>query len=284
MKPELIERVICPACSSPLGAPQGETWTCRACGHSLEFFQGIPLFTRPPGELIPYEKRERGPQVSTSWRQANLRFLQEQAAKISADCVVLDVGAGQAEFAELFTRQCYLALDVYPYPGVDIVCDLTEVIPFRAGSIDRILLTNVLEHLFDGPAMLDALAKLLKPGGELIVAVPFLLKIHQAPVDFARYTHFSLRRMGEQAGFETAFLEGFYDPAALIGEGTRNVRYTVLPRLSRFKRLFSRLALAVIELLTRLIAALVGKGFTRVPESEPSQSPFGYHVVYRKAA
>ena len=68
---------------------------------------------------------------------------------------------------------------------------------------------NVLEHVFDGAGLLAALSRLLEPGGELLVAVPFLLKVHQAPVDYARYTHFALRRLGEGAGLETELLEGF---------------------------------------------------------------------------
>jgi hypothetical protein len=141
---------------------------------------------------------------------------------------------------------------------------------------------NVLEHVFDGAGLLRALSGLLSAGGELIVAVPFLLKVHQAPVDFARHTHFGLRRLGEQAGLETALLEGFYDPAALIGEGTRNMRYTVLQRLPRAKRIAARLALDTIDGLSKTLEGLVGAGFTRLPEDEPSPAPLGYHIVYRK--
>jgi len=282
MKKELIKRALCPACGSALGPPSGESWTCPACGHELSFFQGIPLFTQPPGELVPFEKRERGPQLGSTWRQANWKFLQNQAAVMPPGGVVLDVGAGRGDFASLFSGRGYLALDVFPYPEVDVVCDLTQITPFRAGSFERILLMNVLEHVFDGAGLLRALSGLLTAGGELIVAVPFLLKVHQAPVDFARHTHFGLRRLGEQAGLETSLLEGFYDPAALIGEGTRNMRYTVLQRLPRAKRVAARLALDTIDGLSKTLEGLVGAGFTRLPEDEPSPAPLGYHIVYRK--
>ena len=282
MKPALIDLALCPTCAAPLGQPHGENWTCAQCGHSLPFYTGIPLFTPPPGELIPFDKRERGPQLGSTWRQANWKFLQAQAARLPADTIVLDVGAGRGDFASLFSGPGYLALDVYPYPEVDLVCDLTQVTPFREASFDRILLMNVLEHIFDGAAMLSVLARLLKPGGELILAVPFLLKVHQSPVDFARYTHFALRRMGAEAGLETALLEGFYDPAALVGEGTRNIRYTVMQRLPRARRILTRLTLDAIDGLTSVLLGLVGGGFTASPEAETSPAPLGYHIVYRK--
>lgn len=282
MKSALIDLALCPACNAPLGQPRGETWTCAQCGHALPFYTGIPLFTPPPGELVPFDKRERGPQLGSTWRQANWKFLQSQVAHLPPDEIVLDVGAGRGDFAGLFSGEGYLALDVYPYPEVDLVCDLTRVTPFRAGSFDRILLMNVLEHVYQGAALISVLARLLKPGGELIVAVPFLLKVHQAPVDFARYTHFALRRLGEEAGLETALLEGFYDPAALVGEGTRNIRYTVLQRLPRSKRILTRLTLDAIDGLNAALHGLVGAGFTASPEAETSPAPLGYHVIFRK--
>ncbi len=282
MKPALIDLALCPICAAPLGQPQGESWICAQCGHKLAFHQGIPLFTPLPGELVPFDKRERGPQLGSTWRQANWKFLQAQAAQLPAGGIVLDVGAGRGDFASLFVGHVYLALDVYPYPEVDVVCDLTQVVPFHPGSFARILLMNVLEHVYDGAGLLSALARLLEPGGELIVAVPFLLKVHQAPVDFARYTHFALRRLGESAGLETAVLEGFYDPSSLIGEGTRNIRYTVLQRLPRAKRVLARLTLDAVDGLNAALNGLVGAGYTSPPENEASPAPLGYHIIFRK--
>ncbi len=274
MKPALIDLALCPSCAAPLGQPQVENWTCTQCGHQLAFYQGIPLFTSPPGEMVPFDKRERGPQLGSTWRQANWKFLQAQAAQLPAGRIVLDVGAGRGDFAALFAEHAYLALDVYPYPEVDVVCDLTKIVPFRAGSFARIILMNVLEHVYDGAGLLAVLARLLEPGGELIVAVPFLLKVHQAPVDFARYTHFALRRLGEGVGLETALLEGFYDPTSLIGEGTRNIRYTVLQRLPRARRALARLALDAVDGLNAALNGLVAPDIPRRLRTRPARLPW----------
>ena len=85
---------------------------------------------------------------------------------------------GGETLLQLLGGESSLALDIYPYPEVDVVCDLTQVNPFRENSFDAIVLMNVLEHVFATGVFLSELAKLLKPGGRLLVAIPFLLKVH----------------------------------------------------------------------------------------------------------
>jgi SAM-dependent methyltransferase len=140
---------------------------------------------------------------------------------------------------------------------------------------------NVLEHVFDTRTFLNELVKLIKPGGKLIVAVPFLLKEHQAPFDFVRFTQFSLRRWGEECGLEVESLEGYYDPIFLMEQGSRNLQHTVFPGLPKLRNYLARWLLSIADVFASRVGALVGKGYTRVPESEQSPAPIGYHVVYR---
>ena len=42
---------------------------------------------------------------------------------------------------------------------------------------------------------------MLRPGGRILVVVPFLIKIHQAPYDFHRHTEFALAAMARECGF-----------------------------------------------------------------------------------
>src|SRR5699024_1666789 len=55
------------------------------------------------------------------------------------------------------------------YPAVDVQrCELADV----AGSYACILLWDVLEHIEDDAAALATIARLLEPGGALLIAVP----------------------------------------------------------------------------------------------------------------
>lgn len=64
--------------------------------------------------------------------------------------------------------------------GVDIVSDITNI-PLADCSQDYILCTEVLEHLSEPEKALNEMAKLLKPGGELILTAPFASMTHFAP-------------------------------------------------------------------------------------------------------
>lgn len=284
IKPDLLDRLACPQCERQSLEETEARLFCPVCGFSAIIQAGVPLITPPPPGLVPSEKIPRGPGLGTPWRQANWRFLQEQAARLEREAVILDVGAGRGDFADLWAGRRVIALDVYPYPEIDLVCDLTLANPFRPGSFDAVALMNVLEHVYDGHALLGALARLLKPGGVLIVAIPFLVKIHQAPVDFVRYTHFALERLGREHGLTVETLEGYYDPVFFLGEALGNLRWSVLPGLPRRRRLPARLALAGIQGFSSLLDRLVGKGQARPPAQARSLAPTGYQVVYRRSS
>lgn len=64
--------------------------------------------------------------------------------------------------------------------GIDIVSDITNI-PLADCSQDYILCTEVLEHLSEPEKALNEMARLLKPGGELILTAPFASMTHFAP-------------------------------------------------------------------------------------------------------
>lgn len=324
MKPELLERLVCDRCggelhlvpggslvaglSSPVPAQAAHRLDCLACGRQVPFHQSIPLFSEPPEDLKPSEKIVRGPEIGTPWRRANWSFLQAQVSRFDPQAVILDVGAGRGDFAGLFLQHSrYLALDVYPYPEVDLVCDLSASSPLRPSSFDAVLLMNVLEHVYDGRLLLKTLAAILKPGGVLLIAIPFMVKMHQVPVDFARYTHFALQRMSVEQGLLVEALEGFYDPISLLGEGLGNLKNAVLPEMRGWRRYAGRALHLGLALISAALRGLLGPGRASdlreplpLPDSErtsrasertsPSErtsrarslAPTGYHLVLRK--
>jgi SAM-dependent methyltransferase len=282
MKSYLLERLACPACGHDLQIDhQLVEYRCSNCDYCGQIYQGKPLFTEVAGDIQPFEKAPRGPHAGSPWRQANWRFLQHQVDQLPERAVLLDVGAGHGDFAQIFAGRQAILLDVFPYPEVDIVCDLTQTVPFRPDSFDAVVLMNVLEHVYDSRALFSSVKTLLKPGGIFVVAIPFLLKVHQAPYDFVRYTHFSLERLGRDFGLELLSLEGYYDPIFLLGEGWRNIERTALVGMSRHRRAASRALLWGVKASASVLARLVGKGYTQPSDLATTPAPIGYHVVYR---
>ncbi len=280
-KADLLETLQCTACGGRL-TYDNQQFTCTACGRVIASQEGIPLFTPPPAGLMPSARLERGPEIGTPWRKANWRFLGEVLSSLSPEALILDVGAGRGDFAALLDGRRSLALEIYPYPEVDVVCDLTQVNPFRPGSFDAALLMNVLEHIYDTHSLLASLCQLLKPGGALLVAVPFMVKMHQVPADFVRYTHFALERLGAEHSLAVERLEGYYDPLFFLGEGLGNLQNAVLPTLPASRRYPARLLLGGIQALANLLGRLTGPGQTQSPARARSLAPTGYHIIYRK--
>lgn len=281
---ELLSLLVCPDCKHAFEKIDHASLRCTNCGRNIPLLDGKPIFTPMPEAAHVYQSIERGPDQGTPWRQANWRFLEQQVRGLSKDkdALLLDVGAGHGDFARTYEGRKSLSLDVIPYPEVDLTCDLAECVPFREGSFDMLILMNVLEHVYNFHGLLDSLFYLLKPGGSLIIAVPFMIKIHQAPFDFQRYTHYSLEQMARQHGFEIALLEGYYDPIFFLGEGTRNFRFWVLPKLSRPTRWFGRGLLILIEGLITLLRPIVGKGYLKSPDTAKNPAAIGYHLVLKK--
>jgi SAM-dependent methyltransferase len=94
----------------------------------------------------------------------------------------------------------FLAIDREAYPGIAVRADLASL-PLRDGTVDGILCEMVLEHVPDAEAALGEFRRILKPGGRIYLAVPFLWPYHASPHDYRRWTMSGLER--DLAGFET---------------------------------------------------------------------------------
>jgi SAM-dependent methyltransferase len=107
---------------------------------------------------------------------------------------VFNMGAGFRN-----SPQGFWALDRESYPGVSLVGDLAAL-PLRSGSVDGILCEMVLEHVEEAPQALREFGRVLRPGGRMYLAVPFLWPYHASPHDYWRWTESGLAR--EMAGYE----------------------------------------------------------------------------------
>lgn len=104
--------------------------------------------------------------------------------------MVLDVGAGSCVYRDLFTHCDYKAQDFQQlkdhqlrngsYGSIDYVCDATAI-PVADASFDAILCTEVLEHVPEPVKVIAEFARILKPGGKLILTAPLGSGIHQEP-------------------------------------------------------------------------------------------------------
>lgn len=99
----------------------------------------------------------------------------------------------------------FRGVDREQYAGIDAVGELSAL-PFREGTVDAILCEMVLEHVPEARAAIDEIHRVLKPGGRVYIAVPFLWPFHASPHDYWRWTESgALRDFGRfeviRAGF-----------------------------------------------------------------------------------
>jgi len=137
----------------------------------------------------------------------------QKALPVHARGRLLDMGCGSAPLYGAYRNHVSEVTCVdwangpHSNQHLDLECDLTAPLPFPNGSFDTILLSDVLEHLPDPKHCWAEVARLLAPGGKLILNVPFYYPIHEEPHDYYRYTRFALRRFAEQAGLSVVELE-----------------------------------------------------------------------------
>jgi SAM-dependent methyltransferase len=131
---------------------------------------------------------------------------------------VLDAGAGEGSYKTNFVRHRYTGIDLgigdadWNYSSLDALADLTNV-PFRDGVFDAAINIVTLEHVREPACVLRELARVLKPGGRLLLIVPHEWEEHQTPHDFFRYTRYGIRHLLEAAGLgevETQPVGGFF--------------------------------------------------------------------------
>jgi SAM-dependent methyltransferase len=126
------------------------------------------------------------------------RALAERAGYVQGR--MLDVGCGAQPYRELFPRvERYVGLD-HPGPTRLDVCGDGLALPFRAGSFDSVLCNQVLEHVPEGATLMEEIARVLRPGGILLLTVPLTWDLHREPSDFYRYTRYGLQYLADKSG------------------------------------------------------------------------------------
>lgn len=77
-------------------------------------------------------------------------------------------------------------MDMKAAPGVDLVCDLTDVktgVQLRTIKINSVLCSNLLEHVEDRERISALIESIVPPDGYIVVTCPYQYPYHPDPID-----------------------------------------------------------------------------------------------------
>lgn len=121
-------------------------------------------------------------------------FIQDWSKDISHKMTIADIGAGQGNYKKYFSHCKYYSTDFGKYFGtiegplkehwdygtINIISDVTDL-PLKSNTFDRILCTEVLEHVFQPISVVKELYRVTKKGGKILITAPLGSGIHQEP-------------------------------------------------------------------------------------------------------
>lgn len=155
---------------------------------------------------------------------------------------------------------------------LDRECDLNAPLPFADGEFDTIILSDVLEHIAEPDRLWKEMARILSPGGKVIVSVPFYYWLHEQPHDYYRYTEYALRRFAERSGLRVIRLESMGgSPEVMADIFSKNILHLpfIGPSLAALTQWFT----------AGFIRTSPGK---KLSDATRTIFPFGYFLVAEK--
>ena len=186
---------------------------------------------------------------------------------------LLDIGAGLSPFRAFAEQVGYsyrshdfggyspasaspgLHTSSWDYAKHDFTCDILEL-PDEAAA-EAVLCTEVLEHVPDPVRAFERIASLAKPGGVVIITVPFISLMHQSPFWFqSGLSPFWFEHWAPRNGLDVEELTVSGDYVDLMMQETTRL----MAFKPRFKGLPSTSAKLVKSLRKRLSRELLESG------------------------
>lgn len=122
---------------------------------------------------------------------------------------LIDLGCGDMPFRGFLLDlvDTYDSLDLWPNSEVTYVGDIQNMSMLDANTYDSAICLEVLEHVPNPHQAIKEIYRILKPSGVLIISVPHLSRIHNAPYDYYRFTLYGLIHLLNSAGFSVITIQ-----------------------------------------------------------------------------
>lgn len=215
------------------------------------------------------------------------KWLADALARLPSGLRLLDAGAGELSNKPFCRHLEYVSQDFCQYDGsgnqkalqtkdwdtsqVDIVSDITSI-PVPDQSFDAVLCSEVIEHIAHPVKALEEFARILRPGGTLILTAPFASLTHFAPFHFC-------------TGFNSYFYEHHLSRLGFeVKEIARNGDYfeCIAQEIHRLPEISKRYSNYEFGFLGKLILKLTLKVLYTLSRRDTNSDELlchGYHVM-----
>lgn len=238
--------LVCPVSRQPLQVTvAGDALTTTDGSRTYPFLNGrVPILLADPSLLEGYvtASDKMNEEYSAEKNPLSLNVILNRVQKM----LVPDYRkrSAVAAVSKIFDRQptsalclsigggpgrCHPALvnvNVGPFPNVEVVADAHQL-PYADNSVDAIFCEAVIEHLSRPVKAVQEMFRVLKPGGMVFAATPFLQAYHGYPHHYQNFTLTGHQHLFTSHGFE---LE---ESGACVGP-----IYTMFNLTSKFLRYF----------------------------------------------
>lgn len=227
--------------------------------------------------------------VGTTNESVRVKWIEETLKKIPEGLTILDAGAGECQFKKFCGHLKYIAQDFAQYHGdgeaglqtgtwdnskLDIISDILSI-PLPDHSVDAVMCTEVLEHIPDPAGAIKEFARLVKPGGYLLITAPFTSLTHFAPYYFSSgLSRYFYEKYLTENGFEIIeiVLNGnFFE---FVAQENRRIK-SVAEKYARKKLNFIQKIIIHLNLL-------ILQGLSRKDKGSSELLCYGIHVFARK--
>ena len=210
------EQLVCPRTRQPLRL-NGDHLESATGATRYPIVDGVPLLLSDPERTLRDLGLQGGGMVA-EYTGAPRKRLRRAWERISGQVGDMRTATSGEAFRSLFDGLSEGALcisvgggpvRVHPalvnvniglFPNVDVVADAYEL-PYADGVVDAVHCEAVLEHLEFPETAVREMYRVLRPGGRLFAATPFLQAFHGYPDHYQNFTRTGHVRLFERAGF-----------------------------------------------------------------------------------
>jgi len=214
-------------------------------------------------------------------------WLEKTLKQIPTGSLILDAGAGELQYKRFCSHLKYIAQDFGQYDGrgnaeglqmknwdnsrIDVISDITSI-PLSDHLFDAVMCVEVFEHLPEPIKAIQEFARLLKPGGHLILTAPFCSLTHFAPYHFyTGYNRYFYEKHLPTNGFKIINLQENGNYFEYLAQEIRRIQW--------MSKHYTKNHPNLLEYLSMKICLNMLKRFSEKDQGSSEMLHFGYHVL-----